>query len=274
MFTRKFSSLSAALFGALVLGSVATGCDPKPKADDSKSASTTGGPTQSSKPPVDTTIGASTPAGGDSAKPSQAAIEKPGLPVDQVPQSLRTDAYEYFGLANTKAQDFEILSEGDPARTGTQQLKLTEVKGDRAVFRVTRTGGLAPSGENDYSLRPDGVWSENSTLDPSMKPSVEIPNDLKPGKTWKTVIEVNTTSDKIKQDMTFKVVGVEKIKTPLATREALYIKGDGTAEMGGKKSAMTLKSWYTKGIGMVKMEVASKGQDGKVKTIIIQERKP
>ncbi len=274
MFTRKFSNLSAAFLGAIVLGSIVVGCGDSQKVADSKTSPATSNDTGPKKSPDASTTAASSTGLSDPSKPSQAENDKPGLPVDQVPKSLRTDAYEYFGLANMKAQDFEILSEGDPTRTGTQQLKLTEVKGDRAVFRVTRTGGLAPSGENDYSLRPDGVWSENSTLDPSMKPSVEIPNDLKPGKSWKTVIEVNTSSDKIKQDMTFKVVGVETVKTPLATREALYIKGEGSAEMGGKKSSMTLKSWYTKGIGMIKMEVASKGTDGKVKTIIIQERKP
>lgn len=265
MRTRSIALISSALF-VVALG----GCNSAKPSDDPKS----GVPSPSKKAEG---LGAS-PA-PDGTKPAETTLpnpapDRPAISLDKIPTSLKNDAYEYYGLANTNPQDFEIISVGDPESMGTQTTKLVEMKGDRAIFRVTRTGSLASLGENDLSLRPDGVWSENSTLDPSMKPSVEIPTDLKPGKTWNTSIELNTRGEKTKQDVTFKVVGVEKLKTKVAVRDGLLIKGDGTAEMGGKKSKMTIKSWYTKGVGMIKMEITSKDASGKEKTITIQERKP
>ncbi len=248
MRTRSTVIILAALFGVFTLA-----CDSKP-ADDKKA------------PPSGSSVVA------QDATPSVASTAV--VTLDEIPANLKNDAYEYYGLANTNPQDFEIISAGEPEAMGTQSVKLVEIKSDRAIFRVTRTGSLASLGENDLSLRADAVWSENSTLDPSMKPSIEIPTGLKPGKTWNTAIELNTRGEKTKQDVTFKVVGMQKLKTKVADREALLINGEGFAEMSGKKSKMSIRSWYTKGVGMIKMEITSKDPSGKEKTIIIQERKP
>lgn len=72
-------------------------------------------------------------------------------------------------------------------------------------------------------------------------------------------VTVDMNGLKIKQDITFhKVVAKEELTVPAGTYECYVVERQYTAKMLGMKVAGSMKTWYARGIGTVKMETYDK----------------
>ena len=175
------------------------------------------------------------------------------LSLDAVPQNLRTDAYEYYGLGR-KLPITMTLDAGGQTKTGAQDVRLREVKSDEARFEIISTDGLEIFGlRNLVSLRPDGIRIVESDVAKSGENDYELPTGLVPGKTWVATQTLDNGASKMKLTLTQKVVGTMPLTTPVATYpDALRITGTGVGTLNGKPIRMETESWFVKGRGNVK----------------------
>lgn len=199
----------------------------------------------------------SSPA-GTAPKPAETsstetATTKPVPPT--VPDSLKTDAYEYYGMASEKPQKVTITMEQNGTKTypGTHTITLVSASPDKAVFQETQTG--APSGDNNQtvSLTKDGIFID--AVDPYKLKTphvLQLPTGLTPGKTWPYTIELDMGGSTLKVTSIGKVVGPQTIKTKSGPMQALYVTGDGAGTYGSSKVQLKDDWWYVKGKGLMK----------------------
>lgn len=191
----------------------------------------------------------------------------------EVSQELQHDGYHWYGLSNKKEIKYRAtLSNGAPLE-GTQINKFIEEKDGKASFEVTRTDGMKIAfGDEPISLEKDGIYTlGSSNLDTKLH-SLELPADLSPGKTWKNSADLKMkTGGSMTTSQTYKVVGMDKVKTPVATRDALKITASGEATIGGVKYTATNQFWYVKDFGLVKSTTVLQPKTGKPQSITIEE---
>jgi len=188
-----------------------------------------------------------------------------------IPEELKTDAFRYYGLSNSKPLRMQVVRAGADPLSGEQTFTQKEVKPNAAVFTTTRTGSLQDLGMEEVSAEKDGVYVLSSTIGDIGGKSLELPAQLEKGKTWKRLTKV-TRSDGtvVSYDAGFKVVGTEKVKTPLGEFDALLITSDGPAQIGTMKTRMMVKSWYVKDLGPVKIISTLTPTSGPAQTMTIE----
>lgn len=260
---------------ALLVLAVVAGCgDKKPV----ETAATPPAPSNTGTPAPDTSMTAAQPAAPstpDASTTTAAIAPRPAIDIP-LPESLKHQGYLFYGLANTKPMDLEVVSSTQSGvTTGTQTTRLVEVQGDKAIYQIERTGGLAMlMGNMEVSVEPTGIYVKSSDVAKVGERDLEIPADLKPGAAWTS----RTVSEKAGSgfDVTnkFKVVGPKKVQTKKATYpDALLITSTGSGQLAGRKVTMDTKNWYVKGIGLVKSEMRTTEPGGKASTITFQESK-
>lgn len=195
---------------------------------------------------------------------------KPSL--DIIPAELKHEAFAYYGLANSKPMDMEIVDSNNPGtpRTGSQTITFKEMRDGKAIFDLERTGNLTILGSQEVSLEKDGVWVTKSSL-ADIKHEMEIPSELTTGKTWNSELKLESANVDLKNS--FKIVGPERVKTKVADRDAILITSTSTGTMQGKKVRIESKTWYVRDVGGVKSVVKIVSADGKTQTMTIQETK-
>lgn len=192
------------------------------------------------------------------------------LTAADVPKSLQTDAYHYYGLASVKPLSYLITTTANPQQqTGTQKFNLTEVANGQAVYRCEFTGYLAQQGVMECTLRSDGVY-QKLLSDPKAKPQLQLPSKLGPGVKWSSTEQGDVAGHSIKVTSSNTVVGVESVHTKAGTFQALLVVAQGTYTMDGKSSPLSTKTWLVKDMGPVKVEMTSRTPQGDktVKTTI------
>lgn len=186
-----------------------------------------------------------------------------------LPEDLKTDAYDYYGLANTEETKFTITQAGK-TDTGTTRYKFVSAGEGKAKFELQNGGALGQLGTVELELSKDGIKTtkmESMTVDPE---SFELVSGLTPGKSWKFKV---TLSDKSVLEGKNEVVGTEEVKTAVSTyKDALLIKSSVTGKQNGKDITSNTKTWLVKGRGQVKT-VIEQVQDGKKSTSTIEESK-
>jgi hypothetical protein len=190
---------------------------------------------------------------GDTA---QTAPETKGPSVSEVPTSLKTDAFDYYGLGSDKPVDFEMVGSGG-TKTGARIVTLKSVNGDKAVFEVQFTGGLDQLGTTEYSLEPGGLFATKSSIG-TLKDThqLEVPAKLDVGVTWKSKVEATLTDNtQLKSDQIYKVVKREQVTTKAGKFDALRIDVTGNSQVGSQKTKDDLKIWLVKGVGPIKMDI-------------------
>lgn len=189
-----------------------------------------------------------------------------------IPESLKTDAYHYYGLSNSNPVKMQLTVPGAKGpQPGEQTIAFKELKDDAAVFLTTRSGSLEGLGTEEVSLEKDGIYILSSTVGDIGGKSLEMPSDLKPGTTWSKPSEVKRNDGSVsKYDATFKVIGTEKVKTKAGDYDALLITSDGPAEVNGQKLRMKSKNWYAKDVGVVKVEIETAPTKGSPQRIVIE----
>lgn len=176
------------------------------------------------------------------------------MPLDQVPKELRHQGYEYYGLSNLNSVELEMKGQGQ-ILSGTRSTRLVEVAGGKATFEVEHSGGLAGLGVSTYSVENDGVYATKISIG-SFKPPhrMEIPADLKPGATWGGPITISMNDgNKVKTNLMYRVAGPEKVKTRAGVFDAILVTASGNGIAGSQKTKETMKLWFAKGVGPVKI---------------------
>lgn len=185
------------------------------------------------------------------------------------------DAADYYGLNNPTPMKFKItLSEQPTAeKIGYQTIKLKETKGDSKIYSIERTEGIAFLGNQDLRLDADGIHNVDSATAKFGKEDMELPNNLAKGSSWKSHTEFTTQGQTLVSDSDLKVEGEEKVTTEAGEHTALLVTSTGYSTIQGKKEVMTSKSWYVKGLGLVKSVMVLTPPSGPAQTITIQETK-
>jgi hypothetical protein len=207
------------------------------------------------------------------------APAEPGAPtpvaLSELPDALKTDAYEYYGLGNTKPMDLErtVAGQADVV-TGSQRFWLKEVKDGKATFVVERTGGFASVGDSELSLEPDGLYAMSSTIGKITPHQLELPAKLDVGTSWTSETKLEEANGiSLEQKATNKVVKMEKVSTKAGDYDALLVESSGPAKINGESMEMRTKAWFVKGLGAVKMEIVQTPKTGPKQTITIQATK-
>lgn len=250
---------------ALILAlAMVVGCNPPNATDETAKSSSV---SQTDGKPSTTTS-----AGTDAAKPTDTAKPAAGPSLADLPADLKTDAFEYEGLANDKPMDMEMTRSTEPTiMTGALITTLKSIKGDEATFEQTYSGGLAALGSMTLSLKKDGIRATSSTVKLT-DDGYELPTGLTVGKTWKSRSKGDVEGHgPMDSSQTIKVVGIQPVKTKGGTYpEALVVVSSGPASLDQKKGQMTSKRWFVKNKGLVKMQLELKQGDKPI-TLVLQE---
>jgi hypothetical protein len=228
-------------------------------------------------PPTESGTGSSknTPnpmASTSGVKPSQ---KPPAGP--PVPETLKGDAYHWFGLGNTEPMKVEVKT-GSRTITGEQTTRVLQLKGDRAIFEVKRSGELESLfGTETLSLEKGGIYTVKSTEFLGGIHNLEMPEDLTPGRSWDNNGQFKRANgESLIQKLSFKVVGPQKVTTPLGTQDSLFITSTGNMSSSGNRYRMESSFWYVRDKGLVKMVIKMQSLSDKKATpqeITYQETK-
>jgi hypothetical protein len=264
------AKLSSLAFAALILSA----CAPKPPETEATSSPTP--PKTTSTPPPSPSTAPATASKENPASSLLTPAKEPPAKIasrSTLPAALKSAAYDYYGLGNEKPVNMEVVrSDQSGVVTGSQAMVLNEVQDGQATFTWERTGGLATEfGTQKVSLNKDGVFLTQHMSQTLDKPQMEMPADPTPGRTWNTSLKLAQGGNTVSIDATYKVTGLQNIRTKAGPRRALLIESTGKADLAGQKATVISKEWYVKGVGIVKGELTTVGKDGKKRTVTIQE---
>jgi hypothetical protein len=194
-------------------------------------------------------------------------------PVAALPDNLKSEGYSYYGLGYAEPMNMEVQASTNPAiQTGTQITKLKEVKDGKAVFAIERTGNLGELlGNMEVSLEPDGVYVKSSSIADFGNRDLELPAQMTAGKEWSTKTVVNNAKQKMDVSNSFKIIGAEKVTTPVGSYDSILVTSTGVGTMNGQNIRMETKGWYVKDRGMVKAVLTNTDASGTKSVITIQE---
>ena len=206
------------------------------------------------------------PTGGASSATNASAAPK------GMPDSLKNDAFEYYGLGSDKPMRLEVTEgENGIPRTGTRTIKLQKIEGDKATYLLSQAGGLEAQGDITLSLEADGLYTMSSTASKLKPHSLEMPARLEVGRGWKDHTEMNDGSISI--DFDVKVAGFERVSTPGGTfDDALHITSTGAGKMADGPIDIATDMWYVRGLGAVKqvLNITPKEPGAVKRTITMQ----
>lgn len=184
------------------------------------------------------------------------ASEPDGAKPAEVPDSLKGNVYDLYGLGNEEKVSYRSTTSGQ-SMDGSTTTKLKDVSGEEATFSMERDGFFAQLGSCELALRKDGLYFTVIQGRKLEKPALEIPADIAPGKSWKSEhtidLDVSGSTKKWRANTQQNAVGFEKVKVPLGEFEALKIVGTGEYWLDSSKSSIKSSVWLAKGVGMVKM---------------------
>jgi hypothetical protein len=103
---------------------------------------------------------------------------------------------------------------------------------------------------------------------------MELPADPKPGMTWKVHTKSTNPAAAMDMDMTFKIIGKQKVSTKAGTfPDALLVEQDGVGTLQNQKVRTESQNWYVKGVGLVKATMKNHLPGNKTESLTIQETK-
>jgi hypothetical protein len=106
-----------------------------------------------------------------------------------------------------------------------------------------------------WCVREEGLYLVDSRVGKYTVELCELKLPIKVGVQWtsKSTLKARDSGFELDASKAFKVVSFEKIKTPAGEFETLYLESEGRAAGGSGPG----KSWYAKGIGVVKTETST-----------------
>ena len=248
--------------GLAMVASFALGCSGNTVTPVKTSGEVTKGEPATGKDPV---------ASEKKAEETPVAIGNPG----ELPADLKNEAYAYYGLGMTKPLVMEVTSSNQSGiQTGTQEAKLISVEDGKATYEIERTGNLGDLlGGMTVTLERDGIYVKSSTIAKVGKRDLELPNNLTPGSTWESSTTVDQPGKQLNVVNSFKVVGVQPLKTKAGSYQALLITSTGSGTVNGQNVKMQTKSWYVKDRGAVKAVLSTTSGSGQTSSVTVEESK-
>lgn len=197
-----------------------------------------------------------------------------------LPASLKTDAYSYFGLGYTQTMNVELRVKGQPTKTGGVTVKLMKVEGDTATYQMERTGGIAEDlGTDTILVDKTGVYVVGSTTGTITPPkNLQLPSVLTPNTKWPSKTKVSRSDgQELEENSTYVVQGTKSITTQVGKYDALVVTSTGTALVktlnGQKKAKYETTSYYVKDRGMVKAVISMTLEGQQPNEVVIEETK-
>ncbi len=205
---------------------------------------------------------ATTGSGSATSASASTPQDKPKPSLQDLPASIKHDAFAYYGLGNTKTMDLRLTGD-NLDQSGGISVELEKVEDGRAHFKVLRTGAIGESLGTDYVMVDSaGIHATGNSMG-KLTPEnyLALPADLTPGKTWRVKNKiVRDSGQEVEEDSVYKVEGIRDFKTKSGVQKALLVTSSGNASVttGGdtKKMKNTTKSWYVKGVGLAKSEIS------------------
>lgn len=209
------------------------------------------------------------------ANPGEAKGGPDGTPaptVHSVPAELQTDAHDYYGLGNRQTLTYEIvLGKGMAPQEGTQTTTPTgDAKDGKMTFETRRTGGLAQLGDETLSLQSDGLYLVAGSKVSPTKPALALPASLEVGKSWTDDTEMSGPGSSITLKGVSKVEGKESVTVKAGTFETLLVVQTAETVTNGSKGKVSQKTWFAKGIGVVKLNFELKQENGEILTTTLE----
>jgi hypothetical protein len=237
---------------AFALGLVIVGCAP--------TSSTVQKPNQGTSPT----------SGSNTTQPD-AKADSPST--DTVPAELKHDAYMLNGLDMGRPLSYNFTRvTGDSPEPGTQTNKLIKVANGEAEFEVSRTGSLAAMGDKDTEVvKPDGLYLTSTAMG-TLKSTVKMmPAKVVPGTTWEYAYQITKTDGTV---WSFKgkarAERNEKVIVGGKEFDALLVTDTQELEVNGTKRAASSKTWYSRGLGIVKLKLQSKDQKNNLVDMLVE----
>lgn len=215
---------------------------------------------------------ACTQTGGSAAgpAPTSTAAGKPEPP-KTIDAKLAHDAYSYNGLDCTDELSYDFVQgKGTTPEAGAQTVEGPKSVEGETQYTIRRTGGLSTLGDDTVAVREDGVYLVGSSISVPSKPTLLMPAKLEPGTVWDTNIELDSNGNKVRLSAKNKAVAVEKVKVKAGEFDAMLVTQAGELENAGAKGSVSAKTWYAKGLGVVKMSLEIKQADGMIVTSSIE----
>ncbi|MBS1707827.1 MAG: hypothetical protein JSS65_03795 [Armatimonadetes bacterium] len=220
--------------------------------------------------PADTPLNTNATKDNAPAKPV-ASTEPKAADIAEVPATLKTDGYLYYGLDCKKTLTYKLVrqpNQGD--QSGTQKVVYKGMVDGNPSFEIERAGDLMALGNDKLIVKADGVYSTFAAGTDINPPMLALPAKVEVGATWPSKMTSKGADDKvIKIDMTNKIERKEKIK--VAGGEFDCFVATTTGELtNDKKMTVTGTSWYASGFGVVKMVLKITDAKGSSQTDTIE----
>lgn len=213
-------------------------------------------------------------AGDLSAKPpAGSSLEQktqPGKAV-AVPESLKNQALDYFGVKDDAKFQYEVVSSDGNRNDLKREIKLTSSKPTELVLEET-TSSIGGVQKFEHVLRKDGVYSRQIFQDGKKgELQLALPAKLTVGTKWQNKAKVEVMGETPEMSSSSKVVGFEKLKVGNKTYDAVKLSEE--ASLNGKQpEKWKTTTWLAKGVGLVKMEIerTPKGQPAVKSTMTLK----
>ena len=203
---------------------------------------------------------ASSSAGGNGQGSSEATV--------QVPESLKHDAFRYIGFDHKKPLKYSYVKlQGTAPEEGSQTCVIKSADKDAADVLVERDGSLKELGTEEFQVKPDGIYLVSTQQGKPDKPVMQMPAKLPVGTVWDYKFPLTGKSgEKMTLTGKAKVEAVEKVKVEAGEFDTIRVTETATLDFNGKPSTVSMKTWYAKDVGIVKMKMEMKNEKGDIVT--------
>ncbi|QYK54526.1 MAG: hypothetical protein KF824_06395 [Fimbriimonadaceae bacterium] len=195
--------------------------------------------------------------GGQEAPPADPAT---------IPESLKHDAFHYYGLEATQEMTYDFDYNGS-VRQGTQKATFLGMKDGKAEYKIERSDALQIMGTDKIEVAEDGIYLTEVKQQPLEKAVIALPAKVEVGASWPIDQKLRDgDGNDVLSKAVQKIVGQEKVKTPAGEFDCIVVTMEGTLTVQDEKkkaTPVTGKAWYAAGVGTVKLSITSTGPDGK-----------
>jgi|CXWL01.1.fsa_nt_gi hypothetical protein len=195
---------------------------------------------------------------------------------ESIPESFKHAGFQYYGLGFDGPLAYKQASQGNSDDAG-QTTVFDRMEGGKAYFKTSRTGQFSQIGDSEVMVDETGVYTTAVSGKKLTNPSLEVPADLAPGRTWQSdstfTLDSNGTAIEVSQSMSYQAVKLESTASRAGKFETLKITASGTMTVSGTESKNISTMWFAKGVGFVKMntELTTGGKTQKLSVELVKK---
>jgi hypothetical protein len=253
--------LKIRLYLAIAACAALIGCNSSKPAD---------GNAQTTEPSVSTTPGtpknssAKENSGDLSAKPpagKDGESQKEPAKVAVIPDSLKSQALDYFGVYGSGTFVYEVVSSDGSSSELKRELKVANANQNEAVIEESASsiGGVQ---KFEHVVKKDGVYSRQIYQDGTKGTlQLALPARLAIGAKWTNKTKVEVNGKLADMSSSSKIVGFEKLNVGGKTYDTVKL-SEKASLAGDNPEEWKTTTWLAKGAGLIKMEIdrTPKGQ--------------